>query len=769
MQFNNRKFKLANATLMAALALAMTGCNDDDDNKGGSENPNPQVEGYVADKGFHIDPTTALFSGAETPEFVVPTGASTPIITSDTAVKSTENRQVVQFTTVAEVGLVAGFKLEELAIDSFAEASTLEFDLRSVGAVNGVATIADVSWKFVAEGKNGAGENAVASIDLTKAASGEWQHYVVKLADLKAANAELASIDAIKVYPTSASTVYNLDNVAIYPEYRDSEGPVLTLKGDAVMTQLNYADAVDTFEDPGYTVVDNVDDASAIVVKTTYGDTGEVDGDKNGQYQIIYSSVDTAGNYGKPVTRIVNIEAAPDVGEEDETPPVVTLVGPSTVRVQLGGVYTEQGATAQDNIDGAIEANKVAISGQVDVNTVGNYTITYTATDAAGNVGTATRTVIVYEAGEVTNLIVNGDFEAELGETWVLQEGVGTTEIVDGQLVISDYKPGASWQPRLVQSNVKFEVGETYVVSFDAKVGEARNIVLQVGELLTTDPWYAPFMDDTTVAITTDMTRHSVQFTAKEAAANAGHVIFAIGGGAATPVTLDNISVTTVTPEMIAPELTLEGDTVRIAVGEQYVEPGYEAMDNIDGDLTASVDVVGDDFDTSVPGTHVITYSVEDSHGNISTAKRTVYVVGDVSELITNGDFSSELDGWLQFNGVDASFVEGALKFSTGVIKQERFAKGQFVGGEKLMLSFRLKGAFTPGGVFKAGVHAEMPEGTPAVSTWKDYPTISADWEKIEIPVTLPEGVESLSLEMLIAGPAGQEVYLDDVSLKPVN
>ncbi|MDB4401271.1 DUF5011 domain-containing protein, partial [Akkermansiaceae bacterium] len=50
--------------------------------------------------------------------------------------------------------------------------------------------------------------------------------------------------------------------------------------------------------------------------------------------------------------------------------------------------WTDPGATA----DGG---EAVIASGTVDINTVGTYTITYTATDAAGNTGTVTRTVTV--------------------------------------------------------------------------------------------------------------------------------------------------------------------------------------------------------------------------------------------------------------------------------------------------------------------------------------------------------------------------------------
>ena len=56
--------------------------------------------------------------------------------------------------------------------------------------------------------------------------------------------------------------------------------------------------------------------------------------------------------------------------------------------VEQGSSYVDAGATA----DGG---ETVTTSGTVDESTIGEYTITYSATDSAGNTGTATRTVNV--------------------------------------------------------------------------------------------------------------------------------------------------------------------------------------------------------------------------------------------------------------------------------------------------------------------------------------------------------------------------------------
>lgn len=83
--------------------------------------------------------------------------------------------------------------------------------------------------------------------------------------------------------------------------------------------------------------------------------------------------------------------------KDDVTAPEVTVTG-GDMTISLNGTYSDPGATATDNKDGAVS---VTTSGTVNEDLVGSYTITYSATDAAGNTGTATRTVVVRNDAEV--------------------------------------------------------------------------------------------------------------------------------------------------------------------------------------------------------------------------------------------------------------------------------------------------------------------------------------------------------------------------------
>ena len=74
------------------------------------------------------------------------------------------------------------------------------------------------------------------------------------------------------------------------------------------------------------------------------------------------------------------------------------------------------------------------------------------------------------------------------------------------------------------------------------------------------------------------------------------------------------------------PLLVLNGDsTIKLKVGESYVEKGATAKDDKDGDLTSKIEISGS-VNTSKAGTYTITYKVKDSQGNETTKVRTIIV-----------------------------------------------------------------------------------------------------------------------------------------------
>lgn len=83
-----------------------------------------------------------------------------------------------------------------------------------------------------------------------------------------------------------------------------------------------------------------------------------------------------------------------DLSRIDSIKPVVSLKGKAFDTVFVNSTYVDSGATALDNIDGDI-TSKIVKVGTVNTAVLGNYTLTYSATDSWGNIGTVQRKVNV--------------------------------------------------------------------------------------------------------------------------------------------------------------------------------------------------------------------------------------------------------------------------------------------------------------------------------------------------------------------------------------
>ena len=76
----------------------------------------------------------------------------------------------------------------------------------------------------------------------------------------------------------------------------------------------------------------------------------------------------------------------------------------------------------------------------------------------------------------------------------------------------------------------------------------------------------------------------------------------------------------------VPPELKLKGSThIKVNLGTGFKEPGWEALDNCDGDMTGKVEVSGS-VNPNAAGTYVLTYTVKDSYGNTARQERKVTV-----------------------------------------------------------------------------------------------------------------------------------------------
>ena len=102
----------------------------------------------------------------------------------------------------------------------------------------------------------------------------------------------------------------------------------------------------------------------------------------NSSYKITYSITDSSN---------ININYQLDVLILDNTIPVITLIGASTIYVDKYSVYTDQGYNVSDN-SGQFT---VTVTGYVNTLNLGTYYIIYTVTDLSNNKNKVIRTVIV--------------------------------------------------------------------------------------------------------------------------------------------------------------------------------------------------------------------------------------------------------------------------------------------------------------------------------------------------------------------------------------
>ena len=161
----------------------------------------------------------------------------------------------------------------------------------------------------------------------------------------------------------------------------DTIYPMLSILGDnPLQVEVNSQ-----FTDPGVVAGDN---HSYELSKTgTFNENTSV----LGEYTIVYTAVDPSGNFVS-VTRIVEVV--------DTQAPTIELEGDLRVTVERWADYTDAGYKVQDNYYSAVEITIDTAGTFVNTQSMGAYTITYTATDGSGNVSaTVQRLVEVVETG----------------------------------------------------------------------------------------------------------------------------------------------------------------------------------------------------------------------------------------------------------------------------------------------------------------------------------------------------------------------------------
>lgn len=214
--------------------------------------------------------------------------------------------------------------------------------------------------------------------------------------------------------------------VQIWP--RISGKPQITINGLSDMTIAAGADFMDEGAHADI-LGENVDDRIYV--------TGEVDTSVPGTYEISYN-VDG---------RWQTYSAVRTVTVKDETAPEITLNGEENVTVDRIEDYQEPGASACDNCDGDLTDGLTEEMEQVNAYT---YQVTYRAEDAAGNVGTAVRQVVIRDTVP-PEISLSGEASVSIKEREKFEDpGATAQDDRDGDLTsqiersgyIDIYRPG---------------------------------------------------------------------------------------------------------------------------------------------------------------------------------------------------------------------------------------------------------------------------------------------------------------------------------------
>jgi hypothetical protein len=184
---------------------------------------------------------------------------------------------------------------------------------------------------------------------------------------------QICQVNDIIYALSSIELFYNSVSNRIYDRLA---GAIMTLNGDGVINlEINGA----AYSELGATALDDIDmDLTSSITISQSVNTAVL-----GAYNVTYSVTDSHSNT-ITLIRVINVI--------DTINPVLVLNDNAEITLTMGATYIEYGAIASDN---SLEVLTVTISGTVDSTIVGDYTVSYAATDSTGNTHTISRLIHV--------------------------------------------------------------------------------------------------------------------------------------------------------------------------------------------------------------------------------------------------------------------------------------------------------------------------------------------------------------------------------------
>ena len=194
---------------------------------------------------------------------------------------------------------------------------------------------------------------------------------------------------------TDSSGLSDTDDLAVTIEEPISEPPVITLSETTLNVAINSTPLSEEELLSYATAFDPEDgDITSDIVLLTYA----INYEEEGYYFAIFFVNDSSGVGTNVVLSVV-------VGTPDPIEPVIEFIEPA-LYVALNSTLTDEilltNVVAYDNYDNVISDDIVVLSHDIDINTLGTYTIEYMVTDAEGLIDTKIGTIIVANPPVIT-------------------------------------------------------------------------------------------------------------------------------------------------------------------------------------------------------------------------------------------------------------------------------------------------------------------------------------------------------------------------------
>jgi peptidoglycan/xylan/chitin deacetylase (PgdA/CDA1 family) len=400
--------------------------------------------------------------------------------------------------------------------------------------------------------------------------------------------------------------------------------------------------------------------------------------------------------------------------------------------------YIEYGDTYDENMVSAVykgtilseqgEKLEIVKEGEVDTKKLGSYFVKYTANYNDMEESITVSYIVIDTKKPVINLVINEDTYTSPKDKYV-EEGFSAIDNYDGDLtdkVIREEKDGIVFytvsdsfgNTTTVERKIVYKDTVAPVITLN---GEA-DLKISTGEEYVEAGFVAN--DDCEGDISDKVVVSGEVDTAK----NGSYVItYAVKDSYGNECVINrNVTVQDITP----PTISLKGDKNQyIKIGSTYSDPGFSALDTVDGDMTDKVQVSGS-VDTSKIGSYTINYKVTDSSGNSNSVSRQIYVFDKQAEVNTVNPGNKVV--YLTFDDGPGPYTKRLLDILDKYnVKATFFVTGQKLGYKDMI-----------GETYRRGHTIALHTYSHEYSIYRSEETYFADLKKIEDICVAQTGVK---------------------------